>query len=65
VRLVLAVLAFSTFLGPSERTDMGMAHNVSVQQMTEAISARLVSQCEAWKNQDSGRLLPQVANRTR
>ncbi|HWY07049.1 MAG TPA: nuclear transport factor 2 family protein [Candidatus Acidoferrales bacterium] len=31
---------------------MEMAQNVSIQEMTEAISARLVAQWEGWKNQD-------------
>ena len=31
---------------------MHMAQNVSMQEMTEAISARLVAQWEGWKNQD-------------
>jgi hypothetical protein len=31
---------------------MQMAQNVSMQQMTEAISARLIAQWESWKNQD-------------
>jgi hypothetical protein len=30
-----------------------MAHNVSIPEWTEAISARLVAQWEAWKNQDA------------
>ena len=32
---------------------MEMAHNVSIPEMTEAISARLLAQWEAWKNQDA------------
>ena len=32
---------------------MEMAHNVSIQELTAAISARLVAQWEAWKNQDA------------
>jgi ketosteroid isomerase-like protein len=32
---------------------MEMAHNVSIPELTEAISARLVAQWEAWKNQDA------------
>jgi hypothetical protein len=32
---------------------MEMAHNVSISEMTEAISARLVAQWEGWKNQDA------------
>jgi Domain of unknown function (DUF4440) len=34
-------------------TDMGMAQNVSIPEWTEAISARLAGQWEAWKNQDA------------
>ena len=30
-----------------------MAHNVLIPDLTEAISARLVAQWEAWKNQDT------------
>ena len=53
MRLVLAVLAFSTLLAAqAKRTDMEMAQNVSIPEMTEAISARLLSQWEGWKNQD-------------
>jgi hypothetical protein len=33
-------------------TDMEMAQGVSIPELTEAISARLVAQWEAWKNQD-------------
>jgi hypothetical protein len=32
---------------------MEMAHNVSIPEMMEAISARLVAQWEGWKNQDT------------
>ena len=32
---------------------MVMAHNVSIPEWTEAISARLVAQWEAWKNQNA------------
>jgi hypothetical protein len=32
---------------------MEMTHNVSMPEWTEAISARLVAQWEAWKNQDA------------
>jgi hypothetical protein len=53
MRLVLAVLAFGTLLpAQAKRTDMDMAHNDSIPEMTEAISARLVAQWEGWKNQD-------------
>jgi ketosteroid isomerase-like protein len=54
VRLLLAVLAFSTLLAAqAKRTDMEMAHNLSIPELTEAISARLLAQWEAWKNQDA------------
>jgi ketosteroid isomerase-like protein len=57
VRIVLAVLAYGTVLAAkklrSKGTDMEMAHNVSIPEWTEAISARLVAQWEAWKNQDA------------
>jgi hypothetical protein len=33
-------------------TDMEMTQGVSIPELTEAISARLVAQWEAWKNQD-------------
>ena len=53
MRLLLAVLAFGTLLAAqAKRTDMEMAHNDSIPEMTEAISARLVAQWEGWKNQD-------------
>jgi len=53
VRLLLAVLAFSTLLAAQvKRTNMDMTHNDSVPELTEAISARLVAQWEGWKNQD-------------
>jgi len=32
---------------------MEMAHNVSIPEWTEAISARLLTQWEAWKNRDA------------
>jgi hypothetical protein len=57
VRLVLAMLALSTLLAAqkprAKGTDMGVAHNDSMAEMTEAISARLVAQWEGWKNQDT------------
>ena len=57
MRLVLAVLAFSTVLAAqklgTKGTDMEMAQNVSIPELTEAISARLVAQWEGWKNQDA------------
>jgi ketosteroid isomerase-like protein len=54
VRLLLVVLALSTLLAnQAKRTNMEMAHNDSIPELTEAISARLVAQWEAWKNQDA------------
>src|SRR6266849_5094502 len=38
---------------PAKGTDMEMAHDVSIPELTEAISARLLAQWEAWKNQDA------------
>jgi ketosteroid isomerase-like protein len=38
---------------PTKGSDLEMAHNVSIPELTEAISARLVAQWEAWKNQDA------------
>jgi len=38
---------------PAKGTDMEMAQNVSIEEMTEAISARLTAQWEAWKHQDA------------
>jgi hypothetical protein len=54
--VLVAVLVFSTVLAAqklrTKGTDMEMAQNVSIPEMTEAISARLVAQWEGWKNQD-------------
>jgi hypothetical protein len=38
---------------PAKGTDKEMAQNVSIPELTEAISARLVAQWEGWKNQDA------------
>jgi hypothetical protein len=38
---------------PAKGTDMEMAQNVSIQEMTDAISARLLAQWEGWKNHDA------------
>lgn len=40
-------------LNTPKGTDMEPAQNVSIPEMTEAISARLVAQWEGWKNQDT------------
>ncbi|MFZ0736375.1 MAG: nuclear transport factor 2 family protein [Candidatus Acidiferrales bacterium] len=56
-RLIVAVLVLGSVAAcqklRTKGTDMEMAQNVSIPQMTEAISARLVTQWEAWKNQDA------------
>src|SRR6267143_1149118 len=51
VVLVLGSVVAAQKLG-TKGTDMQMAQNVSMQEMTDAISARLVAQWEGWKNQD-------------
>jgi Domain of unknown function (DUF4440) len=55
-RLTVAVLVLGSIVAaqklPTKGTDMEMAQNVSIQEMTEAISARLVAQWEGWKNRD-------------
>lgn len=55
-RLTVVVLVLGSVVAAQKRgtkgTDMQMAQNVSMQEMTEAISARLVAQWEGWKNQD-------------
>jgi len=38
---------------PVKGTDMEMAQNVSIPDLTEAISARLLAQWDGWKNQDA------------
>jgi hypothetical protein len=56
-RLTVAVLVLGSVVAAqklrAKGTDMEMAHNVSIPELTEAISARLVGQWEAWKNQDA------------
>jgi hypothetical protein len=53
---VAAVLVLGSVVAaqklPAKGTDMEMGQNVSIPEMTEAISARLVAQWEGWKNQD-------------
>jgi hypothetical protein len=55
-RLPVAVLVLGSVVATqklqTKGTDMEMADNVSIPEMTEAISARLVAQWEGWKNQD-------------
>ena len=56
-RLAVAVLVLGSVVAAqklrTKGTDMEMAHKVSIPELTEAISARLVAQWEAWKNQDA------------
>jgi hypothetical protein len=56
-RLTVAVLVLGSVVAAqklrTKGTDMEMAHNVSIPELTEAISARLVAQWEGWKNQDA------------
>ena len=56
-RLTVAVLVLGIVVAAqnlrTKGTDMDMAHNVSILELNEAISARLVAQWEAWKNQDA------------
>jgi hypothetical protein len=53
---VAAVLVLGSVVAaqnlPAKGTDMEMGQNVSIPEMTEAISARLAAQWEGWKNQD-------------
>jgi len=56
-RLTVAVLVLGSIVAAqklrTKGTDVEMANNVSIPELTEAISARLVAQWEAWKNQDA------------
>ncbi len=56
-RLTVAVLILGSVVAAqklrTKGTDMEMAYNVSIPELTEAISARLVAQWEAWKDQDA------------
>jgi len=56
-RLTVAVLILGSVVAAqklrTKGTDMAMAQNISIPELTEAISARLVAQWEAWKNQDA------------
>jgi Domain of unknown function (DUF4440) len=55
-RLTVAVLILGSVVAAlklgAKGTDMEMGQNVSLPEMTEAISARLAAQWEGWKNQD-------------
>jgi len=55
-RLTIAVLILGSLLAarklPMKGTDTAMAQNVSIPEMTQAISAQLHAQWEGWKNQD-------------
>ena len=56
-RLTVALLILGSVVAarklPAKGTHMQTADNVSIPEMTEAISARLTAQWEAWKNQDA------------
>jgi hypothetical protein len=56
-QLIIAVLVLGSFVAaqkPQEKgTNMEMARNDSIEEMTQAISARLATQWEAWKKQDA------------
>ena len=56
-RLTVAVLVLGSVVAAqkprAKGTDMEMAQNVSIPELTEAISARLVAQWDGWKNQDA------------
>jgi ketosteroid isomerase-like protein len=56
-RLTVAVLILGSVVAarklPAKGTDMQTADNGSIAEMTEAVSARLHAQWEAWKNQDA------------
>jgi hypothetical protein len=56
-RLMIAFLVLGSVVAAqkprAKGTDMETADSASIPEMTEAISARLVAQWEAWKNQDA------------
>jgi hypothetical protein len=55
-RLTVALLILGSVVArklPAKGTHMHAAENVSILEMTEAISVRLHTQWEAWKNQDA------------
>ena len=56
-RLTVAVLVLGSVVAAqklrAKGTDMEMAQNVSIPELTQAISARLVAQWDGWKNQDA------------
>lgn len=56
MRLLFAVLAITAVLvaqkPDAKGTKVEAAHNDSIQEITDAIYARLVAQWEGWKNQD-------------
>jgi hypothetical protein len=56
-RLTVAVLVLGSVVAAqklrTKGTDMEMAQNVSIQEMTEAIYVRLTAQWEGWKNRDT------------
>lgn len=54
-RLAIVILVLGSLVAVqklrAKGAEMEMAQNVSVQEMTEAISARLVTQWHGWKNE--------------
>jgi hypothetical protein len=56
-RLTVAVLVLGSVVAAqkprAKGTDMEMAQNVSIPELTETISSRLVAQWDGWKNQDA------------
>jgi hypothetical protein len=56
-RLGIAILAVGGLLAtanlPTKGTEMETTQNVAIQEWTDAIHARLVTQWEAWKNKDA------------
>jgi Domain of unknown function (DUF4440) len=57
VAVAVAVLVLGSVVAAqklqTKGTDMKTADNASIQELTEAISARLVAQWDGWKNQDA------------
>ena len=57
VAVAVVVLVLGSVVGAqklqTKGTDMKTADTASIQELTEAISARLVAQWDGWKNQDA------------
>jgi hypothetical protein len=56
-RLTVAILVLGSVVAAqkprAKGTDMEMAQNVSIPELTETISSRLVAQWDGWKNRDA------------